>query len=345
VPGSCLAGIAQLKHLTLLELKGRWQDDEEEQPLQLLAQALPLRELYIDYGMRHGCKMDLAQLTQLQLLHSNVELCEGSVLPEQLQDLKLRGAFYGQGLAANAFPAVLRLQQLQRLEFEVGFQNPLLLKQLAALPALQHLALVYESPTQAVATASVWGQLPQLRELWLHLSDIRPAWQPDMVSVAQVEALAAGAAAAAGLTTLVLSVAMRDEEVVAAAASDGQHGGAVPGAAVCAGLARLASLRVLEICGPRLVPGDALALTALTSLKHLDIRNVGAGVDSAVATALARSLRQLRFLALPLAACADDCDEFDAAIAELTSSWQLHQTNVGGWQSCADMARCWSDLR
>jgi hypothetical protein len=325
IPGSCLAGIAQLRHLTLLEFEGRWQDTVEESLLQLLAQPLPLRELRIAFVWPKCCKMDLAQLTQLQLLHSNAVLSEGSVLPEQMQSLKLHSLYDGQGLVAAGFSAVLSLQLLQRLELKVGFQDPLLLQQLAALPALQHLVLVYESASKAVATASAWAQLPQLRELWLRLtkeyrfrvrtSSRRFAAASD-VSAAQVEALAAGAAAAAGLTKLMLSVQTRQDE-------DGA-------AAVCSELARLASLKQLVIYGPRLVPGDAVALTALTRLTCLNMRYVGAGVDVAAATALARSLRQLRYLVLPLAPCHVGCEEFTTAVAEISPSGQLRPKHLDG---------------
>jgi hypothetical protein len=47
-----------------------------------------------------------------------------------------------------------------------------------------------------------------------------------------------------------------------------------------------------------LVPGDALALTALTALTCLDLNGGGCGVDDVAAIALACSLTQLRSLDL-----------------------------------------------
>jgi hypothetical protein len=73
---------------------------------------------------------------------------------------------------------------------------------------------------------------------------------------------------------------------------------------------RLACLQELTISNAWLLPGDALALTALmTRLTSLSLTSVGAGVDAAVATALASSLTQLRHLGL-LYQCTGGCDEF-----------------------------------
>jgi hypothetical protein len=173
--------------------------------------------------------MKLAHLTQLQQLRSNIVLSQGSVLPEQLQDLTLHRC---QGL--QTVPgAVLDLKQLQRLELSVGFKDPRLLLQLAVLPALQNLALVYGRAKDAVATASAWGQLPQLRELSLRLIEFNFYMSSEVL-----QAIAAGAAAASGLTKLVLSVYL-----LRSAGTDMQLAGV--GAAVCGSLARLASLQHL----------------------------------------------------------------------------------------------------
>jgi hypothetical protein len=69
--------------------------------------------------------------------------------------------------------------------------------------------------------------------------------------------------------------------------------------AACASLAGLTGLKDLTIESPsRMVPGDALALTALTALTRLDLSGAGCGVDDVVATALACSLKQLQCLDL-----------------------------------------------
>jgi hypothetical protein len=72
--------------------------------------------------------------------------------------------------------------------------------------------------------------------------------------------------------------------------------------AVCASLAKLTCLQDLTVGGSddlyklNLLRGDALALTALTSLTRLDLSEARHGVGTAVATALARSLQQLQSL-------------------------------------------------
>jgi hypothetical protein len=328
LPGSCLAGIAQLRQLTLLKLQGSWEWDVEEQLLQPLAQPLPLQQLHIDlehYPLRNNLwEMQLAHLTQLQQLHSSIVLSQDSVLPEQLQDLTLMHRFQGLETVPTT---VLDLKQLQRLELSVGFEEPRLLLQLAALPALQYMKLMYSQAEDAVATASAWAQLPQLRELSLRLLDIN-------VSVEELQSIAAGAAAAAGLTKLVLSVCMQPAGGIlplarvddAAEASDNDGGGTTtPGAAICCGLAGLASLQDLEISGPMLTPCDALALTALTRLTHLALGALrdGADIDRTVDVALARSLKQLRCLALP-SGCRAGRAEIEAAASELTQLTELH---------------------
>jgi hypothetical protein len=64
-------------------------------------------------------------------------------------------------------------------------------------------------------------------------------------------------------------------------------------------LAGLTRLQHLTIPVPSyVVAGDALALTALTALTHLDLRGASCGLDDIVANALACSLKQLRHLDL-----------------------------------------------
>lgn len=67
--------------------------------------------------------------------------------------------------------------------------------------------------------------------------------------------------------------------------------------AACASLARLKGLKHLAAPIAHIVPGDALALTALTGLTHLHLEAED-GVDDVVASALACSLKQLRHLDL-----------------------------------------------
>lgn len=79
---------------------------------------------------------------------------------------------------------------------------------------------------------------------------------------------------------------------------------------VCASIAGLTRLKELECCSLEdvanstglsacgVVPGDVLALTALTALTHLRLSGGGACVSDAAAAALACSLKQLRYLDL-----------------------------------------------
>jgi hypothetical protein len=54
----------------------------------------------------------------------------------------------------------------------------------------------------------------------------------------------------------------------------------------------------LDVCNSPMVRGDALALTALTSLTYLALPNANQGVGDVTATALACSLTQLCYLDL-----------------------------------------------
>jgi hypothetical protein len=222
-----------------------------------------------------------------------------------------------EGLRSDTFSVVSGLQQLQRLDFRVGFQDPNLLLQLASLPALQHLGLVYLGAAGgswiAVEHASVWGQLPQLRSLSLYLTDFTGR---DLY-VDEVDELAVNIGAATGLTKLTMSAHMDKPGpmfFLRLNLAPEQAAEAARSAAVCGSLAQLTNLQDLELWGPRLRPGDAMALTALTGLTRLFFREVGDGVGDAAAVALARSLTQLRCLELQ-AARSEGCV---AAFAELT---------------------------
>jgi hypothetical protein len=330
LPGSCLDGISQLSHLTLLELTGDWLRGAKERLLQLLALPLPLRQLHlaIDFEAISCWKLDLAQQTQLQHLYTDVELDGSSVLPEQLQELTLCS---NMGLHKYNFLVVSALQQLQRLDFQVKFKDLKLLLQLAALPALQHLALQYRpqcidqrtrSSRVALETSSAWGQLPQLQQLTVYLS----GEEGEELSVQQLQGLVANIAAATSLTQLTLSAYMPKPgqldllDLPSAAGEAGAAGEGARCAAVCASLARLVHLQDLMVIGPRLRAGDAAALTSLTSLTSLFLSDLGDGLDGAIAVALARSLTRLRRLHVPQAA---QSKQYVAAVAELQlcSDW------------------------
>jgi hypothetical protein len=87
-------------------------------------------------------------------------------------------------------------------------------------------------------------------------------------------------------------------------------------AGLCRSLAGLANLKTLSIVSSHLAPGEALALTALTSLTWLVLSNLGAGVSDLAATAIASSCQQLRHL--NLRGCASDGMACLAVVRNLT---------------------------
>ncbi|KAF6248735.1 hypothetical protein COO60DRAFT_1648566 [Scenedesmus sp. NREL 46B-D3] len=100
--------------------------------------------------------------------------------------------------------------------------------------------------------------------------------------------------------------------------------------AACDSLAGLTNLRDLSFsAAANLLPGDALALTALTGLTRLVLAHLEHGVGDLAACALACSLKQLRHLDL------QECDLGDmvclAAIAHLTQLTELRLGCTSGF--------------
>jgi hypothetical protein len=98
--------------------------------------------------------------------------------------------------------------------------------------------------------------------------------------------------------------------------------------AICGKLTGLTNLKRIHMYGSDLVPGDALALTALTGLTRLGLHlgalgctwvHLGAGVGDLAATALASSCKQLRHLDL------SRCDVHLSSMACLAAIAQLTQ--------------------
>jgi hypothetical protein len=292
---SCLAGVAQLSQLTTLHLLQHAHYTDQISQLgnvqhlqQLLAQLLPLRVLRLHLssaGDTEPLQLDMSNLTQLQVFVSWDQL--DATFPHGLQQLYLTGISTEQQVEA-----VLQLQQLQRLEVRAaGLQQPQLLARLAQLPQLQHLSLHYNSASKAAATASAWQQLPALCGLRLVLGFDDPSIQ-EWVGILN------GLAAATSLTSLDLTAVATTVPVLV---EPGDEPGALEDVTVaaCSQLAHLTNLRELTLCeGSCLVPGDALALTALTGLTCLDLQGVGAGVGDIAATAIAGSCKQLCHLDL-----------------------------------------------
>jgi hypothetical protein len=282
--GNCLAGIVHLSRLTLLKLHGTWPDIR--QPLQqLLAQPLPLQQLDLNLADGSQLPVNLAALTQLQELSTSCKLPSGVQFP---RSLRLPHCQDGDSLAT----AVMPLRQLTYLSLSVRFQQCQPLLQLARLPALQHLGLTYHDTADAAATATAWPQLPQLRNLLIINCSDPPTQQ-------HIAELLPALAAASSITNLAWDDHWEDEAAVA----------------MCPSLVRMIKLEEL-VLSTAMVPGDALALTALTKLTSLILHCGNGGVDNFVATALACSLKQLRHL--DLSYCSMDSMVCLAAIAHLT---------------------------
>ncbi|KAF6254173.1 hypothetical protein COO60DRAFT_1666203 [Scenedesmus sp. NREL 46B-D3] len=150
---------------------------------------------------------------------------------------------------------------------------------LARLTNLQRLrAQIYGGPYSCLAGVAQLTRLTWLEKL------SRQAWQ----------AVLNGVAASANLTKLRLE---------AGCWGDGDESEDGTRNTSCTKLAGLTKLKDLTICSrrdgpPSNVPGDALALTALTGLTCLALAHAGAGVGDEAAAALAGSCRQLRHLDL-----------------------------------------------
>jgi hypothetical protein len=312
MPGSCLEGIAQLTGLTALELSGYWPGVEESLQ-QLLSQSLPLRRLsFTTFAPVTVLDMTaLASLTEL-LLYIGYELQPGLKLPVQLQQFCL--------MHCRHTSALLGLQHLQRVRLGVAFEDPEQLRCLAQLPALRHVSLEYDDAETAAPTAPAWQHLSQLSELTLEYVDRAPSEQ-------EMAAILAGVAAATSLTKLSLEArALMDHQDDEDDNKDDDEEGEV---AACASLAGLTCLRDLTISYlSRLVPGDALALTALTSLTRLKLASTGSAVDDVAASALACSLTRLR--SLDLGGCALGGLARLAPIAQLSQLTELQLAIVGG---------------
>jgi hypothetical protein len=294
---ACLAGIAQLRQLTSLTLHGEW--NRVDAPLQkLLQQSLPLRQLHIDLssGFYELPNLDMSELRQLTAFVTSSSLHEDLVLPAQLQRLQ-----FGECKEAEQLAAVMPLQQLQQLRFRVEFDDEEPLLELAQLPALQQLALEYTSAFTAAAAAPAWKQLPQLCELTLGYRDGAFHSRRDMAEIL------AGVAASSSLTKLQMEVwagytsrghGVPPPEDDEDSGSDEDAEAETCSVPTCGSLTGLTCLQDLCLGGElsELRPGDALALTALTALTWLVLKDLHVGDESAAA--IVSSLTELRHLDL-----------------------------------------------
>jgi hypothetical protein len=190
--------LENLSQLTELKLEGYWSAATAEASLrslqQLLTQPLALRvlELGVDTELP---VLDMGRLTQLTNLIVSSQLPEGSVLPQQLQQLQFKQCRSSRQLAA-LLP--LPLRQLQSVELHIGFYEGEELRRLEHKTALQHLALCYDDAASAAGTAEVWAQLPQLQVL-------EAKWEFEKTpSSEQALAILSGLSAAASLTKLLV---------------------------------------------------------------------------------------------------------------------------------------------
>lgn len=100
-------------------------------------------------------------------------------------------------------------------------------------------------------------------------------------------------------------------------------------AEACSALAGLMRLQDLcMFCRARQVPGDVLALTALTGLTRLVLAGMGDSVGDEAAAALARSCKQLQHM--DLSKCSLDSGACLAEIGRLTQLTQLQLEGNAG---------------
>jgi hypothetical protein len=318
-PGSALAGIAQLSKLTSLTVAGEFQGLTKSLQ-QLLMQPLPLQQLQLDaWDALVGGRLDLpvldmTNMTHLQELSSTrMQLREGTALPHQLPRLA-----FGMCTTGITLTIASRCQQLQYVSCQVQFNNPEPLLQLAALPALQHVALDYWSWQDAAGTSASWAQLllQQLR-VFSHL-DCMPFYRTAADQRRLLTSVMGGVSACTRLTELLLDIWPQDDEVwrhddrehLLEGGSEseqaaeqqqmqviGQAGGARQNSSysiVCGTLVGLASLKNLQVTC-RLALSDVAALTSLTGLTRLAVHGVfGEGVDCV--TAVLQRLQDLQHL-------------------------------------------------
>jgi hypothetical protein len=303
--GDCLASVPQLSRLTSLAVKGNW-CGSAAMLQQLLSQPLPLRQLLIiSCDLGEHAVLDLVKMTLLTELNATAwDVTYGSVLPAQLQH------FAAGAPQPHALSVLLPLKQLQRLRLFTLFSDQRPLLQLAQLPALQHLSLHYSATSAAAGAAAAWPQLPQLRELDVMCCDNVPLPH-------QMAAILATVGWCSSLTRLALQVL----ESPTGSRHDARN------IAACGKLAGVTNLRDLYIYwGSSLAPGDAEALTALTSLTSLGLVSLGSAMDDATAAALARSMPQLQDL--DLGQCELGSMTCLAAIAKLV---HLTSLNLQDW--------------
>jgi hypothetical protein len=278
LPSSCLDSLVDLTGLTSLTLTG---PRTSKQPLQLLAPPLQLRQLRLHFGTYAGpVPLDLAALSRLTALTATGMLADRLLLPLQLQQLQLGSVSAEEDTAtllsscsASNLGAVLRLQQLQQLQLNVGFKEASLLQQLSKLTALQQPALAYDLTAFAAETACAWPQLKQLQQLHLNC---------DVCSThTRLLAIATNAAACTGLKQLNYTKGVART----------LHNLKPELAARC-------TISDMRLNAFYLGPNSGRWLAGFTALTRLDFRKGGNYTTDSVVTEVARSCKQLQHLNL-----------------------------------------------
>jgi hypothetical protein len=219
---------------------------------------------------------------------------------------------------------VLALQQLQHLSvtLELPASDQAQVLQLAQLPALQELQLVYTDLAAAAAAAPSWVLLPQLQQLSLQFK-VRyiytsPVHRQHLAAV--LAAVLAGVAAATQLAGLLLLL-FSDQTSL----SRQERARALP---ICSSLAGLTGLKGLGFHQVGLLPGDVQALTVLTGLTRLELSDLQDGVDTAAAAVLATSVQNLQHLSIVGCSFDYSTPRLLAAVGQLTQLTQLTELRL-----------------
>jgi hypothetical protein len=285
------------------------------------------------------------QLRQLQLneVHTGPQLAV--IFPlQQLTALKV-GVGTQQQELLQRLAQLPALQQLQ-LEYQTAEAAAATAPAWAQLPSLCEVCakLGHTTWQQMAAIVAGLAAATSLTQLTFQLSHaVGMEGQPVQLEAADADADAAGDADGAANVAGVAAGnadAAGDADAAAAGDADGDADAAVAGdahaaaagdaagdadaavagepLAVCSSIARLTRLLRLhlDVCNSPMVHGDALALTALTSLTYLALPNANQGVSDVTAAALASSLTQLH--QLDLEACDLAYMACLAAVARLT---------------------------
>jgi hypothetical protein len=278
-----------------------------------------LRQLKLDDCSYWSYRLDgLTQLTGLTSSQFKGEW-QHKLLPPNVQCLCLGDVQRYYPNYRDDLVSVLNLQQLQHLTISFDdstTSNTQKLLQLAQLPRLQTLRLSYDQLWVAADDAPSWP-LSQLRHLSVRCcrdtgAQFLAAYRHSMAAVLS------RVAAATQLTSLQLG-GLRSQEF-----GDEEMHPVYQPVTICADLARLTGLQALVLSDLSLVPGDALALTKLSSISCLKMGKLYGGVGGAAAVELARSLTHLCLLECM------HCDVDLGSMELMTSVGQLTQLYLKG---------------